>query len=51
MPSQKQTNTTAVLVHAAWADGSSWNKATLNSRVMGLTWWRRRLFGRSISLG
>jgi pimeloyl-ACP methyl ester carboxylesterase len=28
MPDQKEKNITVVLVHAAWADGSSWNKVT-----------------------
>jgi len=28
MSSSEQQNVTAVLVHAAWADGSSWNKVT-----------------------
>jgi hypothetical protein len=28
MSSLKENNVTAVLVHAAWADGSSWNKVT-----------------------
>ena len=28
MSSHTQNNITAVLVHAAWADGSSWNKVT-----------------------
>jgi len=28
MTAPKQTEVTAVLVHAAWADGSSWNKVT-----------------------
>jgi hypothetical protein len=27
-------DTTVVLVHAAWADGSSWNKEFLNSAPM-----------------
>jgi len=35
MSEQKQKNITAVLVHAAWADGSSWNKVTLELQKRG----------------
>jgi len=33
--STKNTQATVVLVHAAWADGSSWNKVTLQLRERG----------------
>src|SRR5215471_3149891 len=36
MQHEKQTNITAVLVHAAWADGSSWNKVTTRLETAGL---------------
>src|SRR5215475_5812694 len=35
MRSEKQTDITAVLVHAAWADGSSWNKVTIRLEAEG----------------
>ncbi len=35
MPDQKKKNVTVVLVHAAWADGSSWNKVTSELRRRG----------------
>ncbi len=35
MPDQTQKNATIVLVHAAWADGSSWNKVTSELRRRG----------------
>src|SRR5260370_31823926 len=35
MASLKQNNVTAVLVHAAWADGSSWNKVTSELQRQG----------------
>jgi pimeloyl-ACP methyl ester carboxylesterase len=36
MSNQAQQNTTVVLVHAAWADGSSWNKVILPLQRLGL---------------
>lgn len=36
MQREKQPDTTAVLVHAAWADGSSWNKVTTRLEDDGL---------------
>jgi pimeloyl-ACP methyl ester carboxylesterase len=35
MSSLKRNNVTAVLVHAAWADGSSWNKVTSKLQRQG----------------
>jgi pimeloyl-ACP methyl ester carboxylesterase len=35
MSSLKENNVTAVLVHAAWADGSSWNKVTSELQRQG----------------
>ena len=35
MPDQKKKNVTVVLVHAAWADGSSWNKVTSELQRQG----------------
>jgi pimeloyl-ACP methyl ester carboxylesterase len=35
MSNQPQRNVTAVLVHAAWADGSSWNKVTIELQRRG----------------
>ena len=35
MPNQNQSTPTAVLVHAAWFDGSSWNKVTTELRSQG----------------
>ncbi len=36
MTGQGHQNTTVVLVHAAWADGSSWNKVILQLQRLGL---------------
>ena len=36
MNNGKYQNTTAVLVHAAWADGSSWDKVTASLKNLGL---------------
>jgi pimeloyl-ACP methyl ester carboxylesterase len=36
MTTAKYQNLTAVLVHAAWADASSWNKVTLRLQQLGL---------------
>jgi pimeloyl-ACP methyl ester carboxylesterase len=36
MSDQKKKNATVVLVHAAWADGSSWNKVTSQLQSRGL---------------
>lgn len=36
MSNSEQKNTTVVLVHAAWADGSSWNKVTTGLQRQGL---------------
>jgi pimeloyl-ACP methyl ester carboxylesterase len=35
MQRERQTDTTAVLVHAAWADGSSWNEVTTRLEAEG----------------
>jgi hypothetical protein len=35
MQKQQQDTLTAVLVHAAWADGSSWNKVTIELQRRG----------------
>ena len=35
MSSLRENNVTAVLVHAAWADGSSWNKVTSELQRQG----------------
>jgi hypothetical protein len=35
MSSLKENNVTAVVVHAAWADGSSWNKVTIELQRQG----------------
>jgi pimeloyl-ACP methyl ester carboxylesterase len=35
MSSLKENNVTAVLVHVAWADGSSWNKVTSELQRQG----------------
>jgi pimeloyl-ACP methyl ester carboxylesterase len=35
MPSQLKQNSTAVLVHGAWSDGSSWNKVTTELQRRG----------------
>lgn len=36
MSNSEQKNTTVVLVHAAWADGSSWNKVTTGLQRQGI---------------
>jgi pimeloyl-ACP methyl ester carboxylesterase len=35
MSNERRNRTTAVLVHAAWADGSSWNKVTIELQRRG----------------
>jgi len=35
MSNERRNKTTAVLVHAAWADGSSWNKVTIELQRRG----------------
>ncbi len=35
MPSHTPSNVTTVLVHGAWADGSSWNKVTTELQRRG----------------
>ena len=37
MLEQKKKNVTVILVHAAWADGSSWNKVTSQLQSRGFT--------------
>lgn len=35
MSNERRNKTTAVLAHAAWADGSSWNKVTIELQRRG----------------
>ena len=40
--SELPENSTIVLVHAAWADASSWNKSSRPSSATACQWWQCR---------